>query len=417
MQQVQSPFLHFLQERGFIHQSTDLKGLDDRFKQGMVTAYMGFDATGDSLHVGHLLGIMVLRHLQKFGHRPIILLGGGTTKIGDPSGKDESRKLLSEDDIQQNVARIQGIFGRFINIGQKDNQAIMLNNADWLNSLNYIDFLRDFGRHFSINRMLSFDSVRLRLEREQPLSFLEFNYMILQAYDFLHLARHHHCILQLGGSDQWGNIVNGIELARRVDNRELFGLCTPLLMTSAGTKMGKTANGAVWLDAVKLSPYEYWQYWRNCSDQDVGRFLKLFTEIPLNEIHRLEKLHGAELNEAKIVLANAATALAHGNQEAEKSAETARKTFEQGDIGDTLPTLIINLSQLKQGIHLYDLLRQSNLSTSNSEARRLIKGGGARLNDKPVQDELHIVTIEDLQKDSIIKISAGRKRHVIVRIV
>lgn len=416
MSQIKSPFLHVLQERGYIHQTTDMEGLDQLLCTGMVSAYMGFDATSNSLHIGNLVGIMVLRHLQHCGHRPVILLGGGTTKIGDPSGKDESRKLLSVQDIQHNIGQISQTFKQFVDIGNQKNQAVIVNNAEWLDPLGYIDFLRDFGRHFSVNRMLSLDSVRLRLEREQPLSFLEFNYMILQAYDFLHLSRHQNCLVQLGGSDQWGNIISGIELARRVDNRELFGLCTPLITTSSGAKMGKSVSGATWLDKTKLSSYDYWQYWRNCSDQDVGRFLKLFTELPLGEIRRLESLQGSELNEAKIVLANAATTLAHGGEEAEKAARSAKITFEQGGLGEELPVLIISTQELQQGITLYDLLRRAGMAASNSEARRLIKAGGARLNDQPIIDDLHMVNWQDYQQKQVIKISAGRKRHTLVKV-
>jgi len=416
MGQIKSPFLNVLQERGYIHQATDLEGLDQRLCTSMVSAYMGFDATSNSLHIGNLVGIMMLRHLQHFGHRPVVLLGGGTTKIGDPSGKDESRKLLSATDIQHNTQQISKIFYQFLKVGNQTNQAAIVNNAEWLDPLKYIDFLRDFGRHFSINRMLSFDSVRLRLEREQTLSFLEFNYMLLQAYDFLHLSRHQNCLLQLGGSDQWGNIISGIELARRVDNRELFGLCNPLITNSSGAKMGKTVSGAIWLDKTKLTAYDYWQYWRNCSDQDVGRFLKLFTELPMDEIKRLEALQGSELNEAKIILADATTSLAHGKDEAEKAALSAKKTFEQGGLGEELPALVISSKELQQGIALYDLLRRAGMAASNSEARRLIKAGGARLNDQPITDDLHMVNWQDYQHQQVIKISAGRKRHTVVKL-
>jgi len=409
-----SAFLRTVTERGFLHQCTDLDALDARLSGGPAVAYIGFDCTADSLHVGSLLPIMMLRHLQKSGHKPIVLMGGGTTKVGDPSGKDESRKLLTDADIARNMAGIKSVFGKFLTFGDGPTDAVMVNNADWLDQLNYIAFLRDYGRHFSVNRMLAFESVKLRLEREQPLSFLEFNYMILQAYDFLELARRHNCILQMGGSDQWGNIVNGVELGRRVDNRELFGLTTPLMTTASGAKMGKTAQGAVWLNAERLSPWDYWQFWRNTEDADVGRFLRLFTELPLAEVDRLAALEGAEINEAKKVLATEATRLAHGEAAATEAAETARRTFEEGAAAETLPSIGIPAAELAAGIPAFTLLVRAGLAASNGEARRLIKGGGARVNDAPVGEETAVIGSAQLQ-DGVIKLTAGKKRHVLVK--
>ncbi len=416
MTSAQSDFLRIMQERGFLHQCTDLDALDAAMRNGCLTAYIGFDCTAPSLHVGSLVPIMILRHLQLCGHRPIVLMGGGTTRVGDPSGKDESRQLLSDAQIAENKDGIRRIFDRFLDFGPGPAAAVMLDNAEWLDPLNYIAFLRDYGRHFSVNRMLGFDSVRLRLDREQPLSFLEFNYMILQAYDFLELSRRFDCTLQMGGSDQWGNIINGVELGRRVDDRTLFGLTTPLITTASGEKMGKTAQGAVWLTDDRLSPYEYWQFWRNTQDADVGRFLKLFTELPLDEIARLEALEGAELNEAKKRLADEATALAHGRAAAEAAAETARQTFEQGLAGPDLPACEIDPASLEAGVPVLELFCRSGLTTSNSEARRLIKGGGARLNDQRILSETLIVTSGDLGADDSIKLSAGRKRHALIRL-
>jgi tyrosyl-tRNA synthetase len=412
---VKSAFLNTVTERGFVHQCTDTDALDAALSSGTVTAYIGFDCTAPSLHVGSLVPIMLLRHLQQAGHKPIVLMGGGTTRVGDPSGKDESRQILTVEAIDRNKDGIKGIFENFLTFGDGASDAVMLDNAEWLGGLNYIDFLRDYGRHFSVNRMLGFESVKLRLEREQPLSFLEFNYMILQAYDFLELARRHDCTLQMGGSDQWGNIVNGVELGRRVDELSLFGLTSPLITTAAGEKMGKTARGAVWLNEDQLSAYDYWQFWRNTQDADVGRFLRLFTELPLEEVARLEVLEGAELNDAKKVLANAATALAHGAAAAEAAAETARKTFEEGALGEDLPTVDIAESELTTGIAAFELFRRAGLATSNSEARRLIKGGGARVNDERVGNEQDLVTIGQATGDGVIKLSAGRKRHALVR--
>ena len=411
-----SDFLRTLQERGFIHQCTDLAGLDALCLKGPVAAYIGFDCTADSLHVGSLLPIMMLRWLQKTGHKPIVLMGGGTTKIGDPSGKDEQRQLLTPERIDANMAGIKRIFGRYLSFGDGPTDAVMVNNADWLDKLGYIDMLRGIGPHFTINRMLTFDSVRLRLDREQPLTFLEFNYMILQAYDFTELFRRHRCVLQMGGSDQWGNIVNGVELGRRTDQAELYGLTTPLLTTASGAKMGKTAAGAVWLTDDKLPAYEFWQYWRNTEDADVGRFLRLYTELPLGEVRRLESLEGAEINEAKKILANAVTTLAHGAEAAEAAAETARRTFEQGAAAEGLPTVEITSADLAAGMAVVDLLVAAGMAPSKGEARRLIKGGGARLNDQPVTDEAAKASAADLV-DGVIKLSAGKKRHALVKAV
>ena len=417
MRKFKSDFLNVLSERGFIHQISDAEALDDAAKAGRIAAYIGFDATAASLHAGSLVQIMMLRWLQKTGHRPIALMGGGTTKIGDPSGKEESRKLLTEAQIAANLAGIKQVFTKFLDFGEDPGGALMVNNADWLDRLNYIDFLRDYGVHFTINRMLAFDSVKLRLEREQPLTFLEFNYMILQAYDFLELSRRHGCILQMGGSDQWGNIVNGMELGRRVDGRQLYALTTPLLTTSSGAKMGKTAAGAVWLNADLLSPYDYWQYWRNAEDSDVARFLKLYTELPLAEIDRLAALGGSEINESKKVLANEATALLHGRAAAETAAETARKTFEEGASGAALPTVEVARSALAAGIPAFELFKTAGLAQSNAAARRLIKGGGGRLNDTPILSETQMITADDIGAGGAIKLSAGKKRHALVRAI
>ncbi len=405
-----SDFLRTLQERGFIHQCTDLATLDERARKGPIVAYIGFDCTADSLHVGSLLPIMMLRWLQKTGHKPIVLMGGGTTKIGDPSGKDEARQLLTDAVIAGNMAGIKRIFGRYLTFGDGPTDAVMVNNGDWLDELKYIPLLRDVGRHFTINRMLSFESVKLRLDREQPLTFLEFNYMILQAYDFVELKRRLGCCLQMGGSDQWGNIVNGVELGRRTDGAELFGLTTPLLTTSSGAKMGKTAAGAVWLTADKLGSYDFWQYWRNTEDADVGRFLRLYTELPLDEIARLETLPGAEINEAKKVLANEVTRLAHGDAAAAEAAETARRAFEEGAAADGLPTVAVTQADLEAGIAVVDLLVSAGLAASKGEARRLIKGGGARIDNEKVEDEALSITMAS----EPVRISAGRKHHGIL---
>ena len=412
MSTYKSDFLRVLAERGFIHQLSDAEGLDARASAGPVTGYVGFDATAPSLHIGNLLTIMMLRWLQKTGHRPIALMGGGTSKIGDPSGKDASRMLLSEVEIEQNIASIRRVFARFLDF---DAGAMMANNADWLDRLHYIPFLRDVGRHFTINKMLTFDSVKLRLDREQPLTFLEFNYMILQAYDFVELNKRHGCILQMGGSDQWGNIVSGIDLGRRLLNAELFALTTPLLTTSSGAKMGKTETGAVWLNAEMMRPYDYWQFWRNCEDGDVGRLLKLFTELPLAEIGRLTALRGQELNEAKKILATEATALLHGRAAAAEAAETARRTFEEGAVADTLPTIEIPRARLEAGLGVLAANVEAGLVSSNSEARRQIKGGGLKVNDVTVSDERMVLTPRDLTPQGVIKLSLGRKRHVLLK--
>ncbi len=415
MSTPRSEFIRTLQERGFIHQCTDLEALDEKALEGGLTAYIGFDCTADSLHVGSLVQIMMLSWMQRCGHKPIVLMGGGTTKVGDPSGKDEGRKLLSDADIARNMAGIKGVFAQFLRFGEGPSDALMANNADWLDGLTYIPFLRDVGRHFTINRMLTFDSVKLRLDREQPMTFLEFNYMILQAYDFLELARRHDCDLQMGGSDQWGNIVNGVELGRRIDQRSLFGLTTPLITTASGEKMGKTAAGAVWLNEARLAPYDYWQFWRNTEDADVGRFLRLFTMLPLDEIARLEALQGSEINEAKKVLAHAATELCHGGAAAEAAAETARKTFEQGVLAQDLPSIEVARSELAGGIPAFELFRRAGLAESNGAARRLIKGGGARLNDAVIKEETASVALGDVTEEGVVKLSAGKKRHVLIR--
>jgi tyrosyl-tRNA synthetase len=420
MFQPKSPFLREFIARGYMHQCTAIEDLDARLldsaKAGPLVAYIGFDATADSLHVGSMVQIMMLRLLQKSGGKPIVLMGGGTTKVGDPTGRDDMRKVLSDDDIARNIAGIKKVFSQFLTFGDGPTDAIMVNNADWLDQLNYLGFLRDYGRHFSVNRMLGFDSVKLRLEREQALTFLEFNYMILQAYDFLELARRHNCTLQLGGSDQWGNIVNGVELGRRCDDRALFGLTSPLITLSSGAKMGKTAAGAVWLNEERLSAYDYWQFWRNTEDADVGRFLRLFTELPIQEIERLESLEGAEINEAKIVLANAATAMCRGEEAAKSAEATARKVFAEGGLGGDLPVINVAKAALDAGMPVIDLLVQAGLATSKSDARRLIKGNGARINDQAIGDDALKVSAGDLNAEGVIKLSAGKKKHVVVRV-
>jgi tyrosyl-tRNA synthetase len=409
-----SDFLAEATARGFVHQCTDTEALVAALRAGSVTAYVGFDCTADSLHVGNLVGIMILRLLQRCGHRPVVLMGGGTTRIGDPSGKDESRQLLSDEQIAANMAGVRQCFAPFVRFGDGPSDAIMVNNADWLDALGYIPLLRDVGPHFSMNRMLTFDSVRLRLEREQPLTFLEFNYMILQSYDFRELRRRFNVTLQMGGSDQWGNIVAGIELIRRTDGAHAFGLTTPLITTASGAKMGKSVSGAVWLRSDRLSAYDYWQYWRNTEDADVGRFLRLFTDVPLDEIARLERLQDAEINEAKKILATEATALAHGRDAAKDAAETARRAFEVGEAADTLPSVAVSRDELAAGIPAFRLFTLADLAKSNGEARRLIRGGGARVNDAPVTDEGQVITLADLRGDAI-KLSAGRKQHRLVR--
>ncbi|TCT03213.1 tyrosine--tRNA ligase [Aquabacter spiritensis] len=413
MSSYRSDLLRTLEARGYIHQCSDPEGLDAKAAAGPITAYIGFDATASSLHAGHLLSIMMLRTLQRTGHRPIALMGGGTTKIGDPSGKDEARRMLTDAQIDDNIASIRRVFAQFLDFSAG---AILENNAAWLDELKYIPLLREVGPHFTINRMLTFDSVKLRLEREQPLTFLEFNYMILQAYDFVELNARHGCILQMGGSDQWGNIINGIELGRRMRGTELHALTTPLLTTSSGAKMGKTAGGAVWLDAALLSPYDYWQYWRNTGDADVARFLKLFTELPLDEIARLAALEGQEINEAKKVLATEATALLHGRAAAEAAEATARTTFEDGALAASLPTVEIAMAELEAGLGvLTAFCEKAQLVASNGEARRQIKGGGLKVNDITVTDEKLVLSPRALTPEGVIKLSLGKKRHVLLR--
>lgn len=412
-----SDFMKVFYDRGFFHQCTDEKELDAVFKSEAVPVYIGFDCTASSLHVGSLVQIMILRWLQKCGHKPIILLGGGTTKVGDPSGKDESRKILTEEDIAANLEGIRRVFEPFITFGDGKTDAMLVNNDEWLSSLGYIEFLRDIGKHFSINRMLTFDSVKLRLEREQNLSFLEFNYMLLQAYDFAELNKRYGCRVQIGGSDQWGNIVNGVELNRRLGQKEVFGLTAPLITTSSGAKMGKTAQGAVWLTEDRLSSYDYWQFWRNTEDKDVGRFLKLFTDLPLDEIARLEALEGADINEAKIVLANEATALCHGEEAARNAEATAKKTFESGMIGDQLPEVDVPKVQLEQGVPAYKLLADAGICASGGEAKRIIKGGGGKVNDQKIDDAFQLIDLSHLNDDGVIKLSAGKKKHAVVKVV
>jgi tyrosyl-tRNA synthetase len=412
-----SDFLKTLDERGFIAQCTDDTSLDKALGtdgDGVVTGYIGYDCTAPSLHVGNLISILMLRRLQQAGHRPIVVIGGGTTKVGDPSGKDESRQLLTQEKIDENKKTIRATFERFLTFGEGPTDAIMVDNDDWLSQLNYIEFLRDYGRHFSVNRMMSFDSVKLRLEREQPLSFLEFNYMILQAYDFLELNRRYDCTLQMGGSDQWGNIVNGIDLTRRTDQKSAYGLTTNLLTTASGAKMGKTAQGAVWLNQDLLSVYDYWQFWRNTEDADIGRFLKLFTELPLAEIARLEALEGAELNEAKKILATQATAMCHGLEAAQKAEATALETFEGGGTSDDLPSVDMDAALLEDGLGLLQAFVLAGLASSNGEARRLVQGGGAKVNDTPQKDIAAHLTKDDVVAGAI-KLSAGKKRHVLLR--
>ena len=412
-----SDFLRVMQERGYVHQCSDLAGLDDKVRSGSLAAYIGFDCTAPSLHVGHMVQIMMLHWLQETGGKPVALMGGGTTMVGDPSGKDESRKLLTISEIEANKAGIRKAFSHFIRFGAGRHDAIMPDNADWLASLNYIDFLREVGRHFSVNRMLAMDSVKLRLSREQELTFLEFNYMCLQAYDFVELNRRHGVGLQMGGSDQWGNIVTGIELGRRMGLEQLYALTSPLITTAAGAKMGKTAAGAVWLDETMVSPYDYWQFWRNAEDEDVGRFLKLFTLLPLDEIRRLESLPGAEINEAKKILANEATALLHGREAAGTAAATARKTFEEGGLAETLPTVDVPGAEFDSGLGALNAFVRAGLVASTGEARRQIRGGGLRVNDSALGDEKALITRDALQKGGVVKLSLGRKKHVLLRAV
>ncbi|KGM47743.1 tyrosine--tRNA ligase [Pseudooceanicola atlanticus] len=409
-----SDFMSVMIERGFLADCTDYQGLDDALSQGMVPGYIGFDATAKSLHVGSLIQIMMLRWLQKTGHQPITLMGGGTTKVGDPSFRADERPLLTPDQIDDNIAGIKQVFAKYLDYDKADNPALMLNNAEWLDGLNYLEFLRDIGRHFSVNRMLSFESVKSRLDREQSLSFLEFNYMILQAYDFLELNRRYGCLVQFGGSDQWGNIVNGIDLTRRVLDHQIFGLTSPLLTTSDGKKMGKSADGAVWLNADMRSPYEFWQFWRNTTDADVGRFLKLYTELPLDECDRLAALGGSEINDAKIVLANEVTTLCHGADAAAAAEATAREVFEQGGVGDDLPTLELTADEVADGISVVQLIVRTGLAKSGKEAKRLISDNGARIDDAALTDAGLMLDAAALA--SPVKLSAGKKRHALVKL-
>ena len=415
MTAYKSDFLNVLEQRGLIHQISDPAALDDACTKGPITAYVGYDATATSLHIGNLISVTMLYWLQQTGHRPITLMGGGTSMVGDPSFRDEQRKLLDEATIASNIEGIKKIFGRILRYGEGATDALMINNAEWLLKLNYVSFLRDVGRYFSVNRMLSFDSVKLRLDREQSLSFLEFNYMIMQGYDFVEINRRYGCILQMGGSDQWGNIINGVDLSHRMGGPQLYALTTPLLTTSSGAKMGKTAKGAVWLNGDVFRPYDFWQYFRNTEDADVGRFLKVFTRLPLDEIARLEKLGGAEINEAKKILATEATAVVHGRVAADEAAETARRTFEEGAIAQNLPTLVIARGELESGASVLALFVKAGLVASNGEARRQIKGGGIRVNDTPVTDDKMMLTPDVLTPEGVIKLSLGKKRHVLLK--
>jgi tyrosyl-tRNA synthetase len=415
MTAFKSDFLNVLQQRGFIHQCSDFDGLDALAAKGQAIAYVGYDCTAPSLHIGNYLTMMMLHWLQQSGNKPITLMGGGTTMVGDPSGKDESRALRSLEEIEANKASIRGVFAKVLHYGSGASDALMLDNAEWLTKLNWIEMLRDIGRHFSVNRMLTMDSVRLRLEREQEMSFIEFNYMVCQAYDFVELSRRVGCRLQMGGSDQWGNIVNGVDLGRRMGTPQLFALTTPLLTTASGVKMGKTAQGAVWLNADAFSPYDFWQYWRNVEDGDVVKFLKLFTTLPLEEIERLAALRGAEINEAKKALADAATTLLHGADAARIAAETARQTFEEGAIDENLPTVEISRAELEAGAGVLALFVKAGLVASNGEARRQIKGGGLRVNDAAVTDEKLMLKLGDLTPEGVVKLSLGKKRHVLLK--
>jgi len=414
MSAFKSDFLNVLSERGLVHQISDPEGLDARCMDGPITGYVGYDATATSLHIGNLITVTLLYWLQETGHRPITLMGGGTSMVGDPSFRDDQRQLLTPEKIDENIAGIKRVFGRILRYDDSPTGAMMINNADWLMKLNYVDFLREVGRHFSVNRMLTFDSVKLRLDREQSLSFLEFNYMIMQGYDFVELSRRYDCILQMGGSDQWGNIVNGLDLSHKMGGPQLYALTTPLLTTASGAKMGKTAQGAVWLNGDLFSPYDFWQYFRNTEDADVERFLKIFTRLPLDEIGRLARLKDTEINEAKKVLATEATAVVHGRQAAEEAAETARKTFEEGALSDNLPTIEIPKGELDAGTGLLTLLVSAGLAGSNGEARRHVKGGAVRVNDDPVGDERMTVDAGHLA-DGVIKLSLGKKKHVLVK--
>ena len=414
MSVYKSDFLNTLSERGFIHQLSDAEGLDALFMKETVSAYIGFDCTAPSLHAGSLVQIMLLYWLQQSGHRPVALMGGGTSLIGDPSGKDESRNMLNIEDIERNKAGIRKVFSKFLDFGEGSDDAVMPDNAEWLLNLNYVEFLRDYGKNFSVNQMLARDSVKNRLGREQHLSFLEFNYMIFQAYDFVELNKRYNCRLQLGGSDQWGNIVSGIDLGRRSGTEQLYAVTTPLLASSSGAKMGKTAEGAVWLEEDMLSAYDYWQYWRNCEDADTGRFLKLFTSLSLEEIARLEALGGSEINEAKKILATQATAMVHGQDAADNAAETARKTFEEGTLATTLPSVKITKERIESGVGILTLIVEAGLATSNGEARRHIKGGAIRINDLPISDDRTVVDQSYIDDEGMIKLSMGKKRHIVV---
>jgi tyrosyl-tRNA synthetase len=414
MSAYKSEFLNVLATRGFIHQVSEPDALDQLAAKQSITAYIGFDCTAASLHIGSLLPIMMLHWMQQTGHRPIALMGGGTTRVGDPSGKDESRRILTDEMINENLKGIRQVFSKFLKFEGDGGNALMANNADWLNSLNYIDFLRDVGRHFSVNRMLSFDSVKMRLDRQQELSFLEFNYMILQAYDFVELHKRTGCVLQMGGSDQWGNIVSGIDLGRRMANAQLFALTAPLITTSSGAKMGKTAAGAVWLNADMVSPYDYWQFWRNTEDGDVSRFLKLFTVLPLDEIARLSALQGSEINEAKKVLANEATAMVHGRAAAESASETARQTFEEGALSESLPTVEVPSAEMA-ALGVLAAFVKAGLVTSNGDARRQIKGGGLKVNDVTVTDEKMVLSPATLTPEGVVKLSLGKKKHILLK--
>ncbi len=415
MSEFKSDFLHTLSERGFINQTSDDSGLDDLLRKETVTAYIGYDPTASSLHVGHLTQIMLLHWLQATGHRPISLMGGGTGMVGDPSFKDEARQLMTVETIENNIASIKRVFANYLDYEHGPNRALMVNNAEWLRSLNYLEFLRDVGRHFSVNRMLSFDSVKTRLDREHSLSFLEFNYMILQAYDFVELNKRYDCRLQMGGSDQWGNIINGIDLGHRMGTPQLYALTSPLLTTASGAKMGKSASGAVWLNAELLSVYDFWQYWRNTEDADVIRFMKLFTTLPMAEINRLAALGGSEINDAKKILATEVTAILHGREAAENAAETARKTFEEGALAQNLPSIEVPAPELESGLGLLTLVVRAGLAGSNGEARRHVQGGAVRVNDEQVSDERRVIGSGDVTGDGVIKLSLGKKKHILVR--
>ncbi|WP_027542604.1 tyrosine--tRNA ligase [Bradyrhizobium sp. WSM2254] len=415
MTAFKSDFLHTLQERGFIHQCSDFEGLDALAAKGEATTYVGYDCTARSLHIGNYLTMMMLHWLQQSGNKPITLMGGGTTMVGDPSGKDETRAMRTVAEIEANKESIRGVFAKVLRYGEGRSDAVMLDNAEWLTKLNWIEMLRDVGRHFSVNRMLTMDSVRLRLEREQEMSFIEFNYMVCQAYDFVELAKRTGCKLQMGGSDQWGNIIMGVDLGRRMGTHQLFALTTPLLTTASGAKMGKTAQGAVWLNADQFSPYDFWQYWRNTEDADVGKFLKLFTTLPMSEIKKLEALGGSEINEAKKVLATEATALLHGRDAANEAAETARRTFEEGALAESLPTVEIPRGELDAGLGVLNAFVKAGLVTSNGEARRQIKGGGLRVNDEPVTDEKMVLSPAHLTPEGVIKLSFGKKKHILLK--